>query len=29
MLPAGPVLVAEQLPDTNPVKASAMTYIKA
>ncbi len=29
LLPAGPVLVAEQLPDSNPVKASAMTYIKA
>ncbi|ACR01542.1 MAG TPA: ABC transporter substrate-binding protein [Thauera aminoaromatica] len=29
LLPAGPVLVAEQLPDNNPVKASAMTYIKA
>lgn len=29
LLPAGPVLVAEQLPDDNPVKASAMTYIKA
>lgn len=28
-LPAGPVLVAEQLPDSNPVKASAMEYIKA
>jgi branched-chain amino acid transport system substrate-binding protein len=25
LLPAGPVLVAEQLPDDNPVKASAMT----
>jgi branched-chain amino acid transport system substrate-binding protein len=29
LLPAGPVLVAEQLPDSNPVKASAMAYIKA
>ena len=29
LLPAGPVLVADQLPDDNPVKASAMTYIKA
>jgi branched-chain amino acid transport system substrate-binding protein len=29
VLPAGPVLVAEQLPDSNPVKASAMAYIKA
>ena len=29
LLPAGPVLVAEQLPDDNPIKASAMTYIKA
>ena len=29
LLPAGPVLVAELLPDDNPVKASAMTYIKA
>ncbi|HRQ55833.1 MAG TPA: ABC transporter substrate-binding protein [Azoarcus taiwanensis] len=28
-LPAGPVLVAEQLPDSNPVKASALTYIRA
>ena len=28
-LPAGPVLVAAQLPDDNPVKASAMTYINA
>ncbi len=27
LLPAGPVLVAQQLPDDNPVKASAMTYI--
>ncbi|AVZ78175.1 branched-chain amino acid ABC transporter substrate-binding protein [Zoogloeaceae bacteirum Par-f-2] len=26
-LPAGPVLVAEQLPDDNPVKKSAMEYI--
>lgn len=29
LFPAGPVLVAEQLPDSNPVKASAMAYIKA
>jgi branched-chain amino acid transport system substrate-binding protein len=28
-LPAGPVLVATQLPDDHPVKASAMTYITA
>ena len=28
-LPAGPVLVADQLPDTNPVKASALDYINA
>jgi branched-chain amino acid transport system substrate-binding protein len=28
MLPAGPVLVADQLPDSNPVKKSAMDYIK-
>ena len=28
-LPAGPVLVADQLPDSNPVKASALEYIKA
>lgn len=28
-LPAGPVLVAAQLPDSHPVKASAMTYINA
>jgi branched-chain amino acid transport system substrate-binding protein len=28
-LPAGPVLVADQLPDSNPVKASAMQYINA
>lgn len=28
-LPAGPVLVADQLPDDNPVKASAMAYINA
>ena len=26
-LPAGPVLVADQLPDSNPVKKSAVTYI--
>jgi len=25
-LPAGPLLVADQLPDSNPVKASALTY---
>jgi branched-chain amino acid transport system substrate-binding protein len=29
LLPAGPVLVAQQLPDDNPVKASAMAYITA
>lgn len=28
-LPAGPVLVAEQLPTTNPVRKSAQTYIAA
>jgi branched-chain amino acid transport system substrate-binding protein len=28
-LPAGPVLVADQLPDDNPVKASALAYINA
>jgi branched-chain amino acid transport system substrate-binding protein len=28
-LPAGPVLVAAQLPDDNPVKKSALDYIKA
>ena len=28
-LPAGPVLVANQLPDDNPVKASAVAYITA
>ena len=27
-LPAGPVLVADQLPDSNPVKRSAMNYIR-
>jgi branched-chain amino acid transport system substrate-binding protein len=27
-LPAGPVLVAAQLPDSNPVKKSALDYIK-
>lgn len=27
-LPAGPVLVADQLPDSNPVKKSALEYIK-
>ncbi|RJF95992.1 ABC transporter substrate-binding protein [Noviherbaspirillum saxi] len=26
LLPAGPLLVAEQLPDSNPVKKSALTY---
>ena len=29
LLPAGPVLVASQLPDSNPVKKSAMAYITA
>jgi len=29
ILPAGPVLVADQLPDSNPVKKSAMSYIAA
>jgi branched-chain amino acid transport system substrate-binding protein len=29
ILPAGPVLVADQLPDSNPVKKSAMAYIAA
>jgi branched-chain amino acid transport system substrate-binding protein len=28
-LPAGPLLVAEQLPDSNPAKGSALTYKKA
>lgn len=28
-LPSGPILVAEQLPDTNPVKKSALTYKNA
>ena len=28
-LPAGPVLVADQLPASNPVKKSAMAYVKA
>lgn len=28
-LPAGPLLVAEQLPDSNPVKASALVYRRA
>ena len=28
-LPAGPLLVAEQLPDNNPVKQAALTYKKA
>ena len=27
ILPAGPVLVAAQLPDSNPVKATAMSYV--
>ena len=26
-LPAGPILVADQLPDSNPVKAVALAYI--
>lgn len=29
LLPAGPVLVASQLPDSNPVKKSALAYVKA
>ena len=29
LLPAGPVLVADQLPDSNPVKKSALTYVSA
>jgi branched-chain amino acid transport system substrate-binding protein len=29
LLPAGPVLVAAQLPDSNPVKKSALAYISA
>ncbi len=29
ILPAGPILVAAQLPDSNPVKAQALAYIKA
>jgi branched-chain amino acid transport system substrate-binding protein len=29
ILPAGPLLVAAQLPDSNPVKASALVYVKA
>lgn len=29
ILPAGPMLVAEQLPDSNPVKKSAMAYVSA
>ena len=29
LLPAGPVLVADQLPDSNPVKKSALTYVQA
>jgi branched-chain amino acid transport system substrate-binding protein len=28
LLPAGPVLVAEQLPDSHPVKRSAMNYVR-
>ena len=28
-LPAGPVLVADQLPDSHPVKATAQAYVKA
>jgi len=29
ILPAGPLLVAEQLPDSNPVKKSALVYVHA
>ncbi|MBV7481915.1 ABC transporter substrate-binding protein [Bordetella sp. BOR01] len=29
LLPAGPLLVADQLPDSNPVKQSALAYTKA
>ncbi|MDQ8018758.1 MAG: ABC transporter substrate-binding protein [Bordetella sp.] len=29
ILPAGPMLVAEQLPDSNPVKKSALAYVAA
>jgi branched-chain amino acid transport system substrate-binding protein len=29
LFPAGPVLVAEQLPDSSPVKKSGMAYVKA
>jgi branched-chain amino acid transport system substrate-binding protein len=29
LLPAGPVLVADQLPDSNPVKKSALAYVAA
>jgi branched-chain amino acid transport system substrate-binding protein len=29
LLPAGPVLVASQLPDSNPVKKSALAYVSA
>ncbi len=29
ILPAGPLLVADQLPDSNPAKASALVYVKA
>jgi len=28
ILPAGPVLVADQLPDSNPLKKSSMTYVQ-
>jgi len=28
ILPAGPVLVADQLPDTNPLKKSSLTYVQ-
>jgi branched-chain amino acid transport system substrate-binding protein len=28
-LPAGPILVADQLPDSNPIKKSATAYVKA
>ncbi len=29
VLPAGPILVAAQLPDSNPIKAKALEYVKA
>jgi branched-chain amino acid transport system substrate-binding protein len=29
ILPAGPILVASQLPDSNPIKAHALVYVKA